>query len=160
MIRTWWATLLTDANERILAPDDLSRIEAYYRTVPDRLKAAESLEMCEGGLAEEIYSELRKRHPDRPAYTRRLAHDLSETLRVVAQAMLADEPGLLDRQLTDHVRELVAGLMFPAEELRDAFAVLREKVMARLNATASALTEPYFARLVSAAEDPSNFEGE
>lgn len=150
MMNTWFTDLIRGANERLFSEGDLTRIMAYYATVPARLRLGEELERLEPNLVKPLHAELVKRYPDRPLYTRRFAQDLVEGLRPMYRAVLADDPRLFRHRWIDHLLDATEATGVDRGEIRDAYAVLRELLERQLPRGAWEHLEPEFAELTDA----------
>ena len=149
-MNTWFTEIVKDANERAFNDQELERIMVYYGGMPARLRAAEEVEQLEGELANTLYGELKKKHPHRQLYTRRLVQDVLESLRPMAQAMLADEPKLFRQRWINHATQVVAELALDPVEIRDVYAAIQEKAEAKLAPHSRELFQPYFDELAAA----------
>jgi hypothetical protein len=158
---TWLTDLIYGANEQIYRREELGRFMGYYETLQARFKAAAEVEEQEAGLPERCLALLRRQHPDRPLYTARLLSELAASLRVVAQAMLLDEPRVLEERLLRHWREVLKSLDLPAAEVADAYRVLAEEVLRGLTVPSAALMEPFLKRVQDAlaAGEPAGGRG-
>ena len=149
-MNTWFTDIVRDANERAFSDPELERIMVYYGGLPARLRAAEEVEQLEGELAGTLFGELKKKHPKRTLYTRRLVQDVLESLRHMAQSMLADDPDLFRRRWTDHVEQVVAELALDPAELADVYDLIQEKAAGKLTAHSRELFQPYFDEMAEA----------
>ena len=141
---TWLTDIVRTTNERLLSDADLTRVAEYYATVPARLRLGEELERLEPNLVKPFHAELAKRFPDRGLYTRRLAQDLVEGLRHLNLSVLADEPKLLKRRWTSHLTRAAVAQGVAVAEVRDAYAVLRELLEAKLTKSAWEVAQPAY----------------
>jgi hypothetical protein len=150
MLNTWLTDIVRSTNERIFSESDLTRIMAYYATVPSRLRLCEELERIEPTLVKPMHAELLKRYPGRALYTRRLVQDLVESLRYLNRAVLADDLKLLRRRWVDHLIEVTDATGTDPQEIRDAYVVLRELLERQLPRSAWEALEPAFADMLDA----------
>jgi hypothetical protein len=150
MMNTWFTDIVRASNERLFSESELTRIAAYYATVPARLKLSEELERLEAGLVKPLHAELVKRFPGRTLYARRLVQDLVESLRHLTRAVLADDLRLLRRRWVDHLLEAAGAAGIDTEELRDAYLVLRDLLQRQLPASAWDVLEPAYADVLDA----------
>lgn len=150
MINTWFTDIIRTTNERIFSEADLTRIMAYYATVPARLKLSEELERLEPTLVKPLQAELAKRYPSRALYTRRFAQDLVESLRYINRAVLADDFRLLRRRWVDHLVQLLDATGTDPQEVLDAYQVLRELLERQLPRSAWEVFEPVFTEMLDA----------
>ena len=144
-MNTWFSDIVKDTNERILSDQELERIMIYYGGMPARLRASEEVEQLEGELAGTLFGELKKKYPKRPLYGRRLVQDVLESLRTMAQAMLADEPKLFRLRWLNHMGRVVEEL--DPSEIQDIYALIQDKAAAKLSAQSRELMQPYFDEL-------------
>ncbi|MGL6097529.1 MAG: hypothetical protein ACRC7O_17245 [Fimbriiglobus sp.] len=143
-MNTWFTDMVKDANERCFSDPELERIMVYYSGLPARLRASEEVEQLEGELAGTLFTELKKKHPKRALYTRRLVQDVLESLRPMTQAALADEPRLFRARWLDHTKRVVDELDLDPAELREIFEVIQERAAGRLSQHTRDLLRPYF----------------
>ncbi len=146
-MNTWFSEIVKDTNERILSDQELERIMIYYGGMPARLRASEEVEQLEGELAGTLFGELKKKFPKRTLYGRRLVQDVLESLRTMAQAMLADEPKLFRLRWMNHMGRVVEELDLDPSEIQDIYALIQEKAAAKLSAHSRELMQPYFDEL-------------
>jgi hypothetical protein len=139
-----------DANERCFSDPELERIMVYYSGLPARLRASEEVEQFEGELAGTLFTELKKKHPKRPLYSRRLIQDVVESLRPMTQAALADEPRLFRARWLDHMRRVVDELDLDPSELREVYEVIQDRAAGRLSQYTRDLLRPYFDEVLEA----------
>ncbi|MDW8244630.1 MAG: hypothetical protein RMJ88_15595 [Thermogemmata sp.] len=147
MMNTWFTEIIRNANESIFSESDLTRIMAYYASMPARLKLSEELEKLEPSLTRKLHNELSNRYPGRRLYSRRLVQDIVESLRHINRAILADDMRLLRYRWIDHLLEVGAALNLDMQEIRDAYVVLGEILQAKLPRSAWALLEPVLAEI-------------
>jgi len=150
MLNTWLTDIVRSTNERIFSESDLTRIMAYYATVPARLRLCEELERLEPTLVKPLHAELLKRYPGRSLYSRRLVQDLVESLRYVNRAVLADDVKLLRRRWVDHLVEATDATGTDPQEIRDAYVVLRELLERQLPRSAWEVLEPAYVDMLDA----------
>lgn len=150
MMNTWFTDIVRSTNERIFSESDLTRIMTYYGSMPARLKLSEELERIEPTLTKPLHAELLKRYPNRSLYTRRLVQDLVESLRVLNQAVLADDLKLLRARWINHLLDIVSALELDAREIRDAYVVLQEMLERQLPRSAWEMLEPAYAEMLDA----------
>lgn len=148
MMNTWFTDIVRSANERVFSEADLTRITAYYATVPARLKLSEELERLEPNLVKPLHAELVKRFPGRALYSRRVVQDLVESLRYLNRAVLADDLRLLRRRWVDHLMDTCAATSVDVREVLDAYAVLREQLERQLPRSAWEVLEPAYADML------------
>lgn len=149
-MNTWFTDIVKDANERPFSDQELERVMVYYGGLPARLRAAEEVEQFEGELAGTLFVELKKKHPKRPLYTRRLILDVLESLRPMTQAMLADEPRLFRHRWVHHLARVVEELDLDPAEVWEVYAVIQERAAGRLSHHTRELLHPYFEELADA----------
>lgn len=150
MFNTWFTDIVRTTNERPLGDSDLTRIMAYYGTVPARLRLSEELERLEGTLLKPLQAELGKRFPGRPLYTKRFVQDILESLRHVNRAVLADDLKLLRGPWVDHVVEVLAATETDPEEVLDVYTVLRELLVKQLPKSTLEVLEPAYDEMLDA----------
>jgi len=149
-MNTWLTDIVRDANERAFNDHELERIMVYYGGLPARLRAAEEVEQLEGELAGTLFTELKKKHPRRSLYTRRLIQDLLEGLRPMVQAMLADEPKLFRQRWVNHLTRVVAEMGLEPSEIQDVYDLILERTNGKLASHSRELLQPYFDELSDA----------
>jgi hypothetical protein len=151
-MNTWMTELIYGANERFFSRDELERMKAYFGSMPARLRAAEELERLESTLAEHCRSEW---HNQAPACTPSpmLLRDQIESLRLVAQAMLLDDPRLLQSRLLDHLGNLTHNLSGADRELQAGYQTLGAVLRRQLSPTSLGLLEPYLERILETVSD-------
>ncbi|QJW97810.1 globin family protein [Frigoriglobus tundricola] len=149
-MNTWFTEIVRDANERALNDQELERITVYYGGLPARLRAAEEVEQLESELAGTLFGELKKKHPYRTLYTRRLVQDLLESLRHMVQAMLADEPRMFRHRWVNHLTRVVAELDLDPGEIQDVYALVLDRSAGKLANHSRELLQPYFDELADA----------
>jgi hypothetical protein len=150
MINTWFTDIIRTTNERIFSDADLTRITAYYATVPARLRLSEELERLEPTLVKPFLAELSKRFPGRALYNRRFAQDLIESLRYINRAVLADDLRLLRRRWVDHLIEVFDATGLDPQAVIDAYGVLRELLERQLPRSAWEVLEPAYTDMLDA----------
>ncbi len=150
MINTWFTDIIRTTNERIFSDADLTRIMAYYASVPARLRLSEELERLEPTLAKPLLTELSKRFPGRSLYNRRFAQDLIESLRYINRAVLADDLRLLRRRWVDHLIEVLDATGTDPQAVIDAYGVLRELLERQLPRSAWEVLEPAYTDMLDA----------
>lgn len=147
-MNTWFTDIVRTTNERVFSETDLTRIMAYYATMPARLKLSEELERFETASLKPLHAELVKRFPGRTIYSRRLAQDLLESLRYLNRAILLDDLKILRRQWIDHLVTVTLTTGTDPQVLLDAYGVLREMLERQLSRSAWELLEPAFAEIL------------
>ena len=73
--------------------------------------------------------------------------DVLESLRIMAQAMLADEPKLFRLRWLNHMGRVVEELELDPSEIQDIYALIQDKAAAKLSAHSRELMQPYFDEL-------------
>lgn len=150
MINTWFTDIIRTANERPFNEAELTRIMAYYDTMPSRLQLNEELERLEPTLIKPLHAELAKRFPGRELYSRRFVQDLVESLRWLNQAVLVDDLRLLRRRWTTHLLDVLEATDTDPQEVRDAYEVLGKMLQAQLPRSAWEVLEPAFNSVLDA----------
>jgi hypothetical protein len=150
MLNTWLTDIIRTTNESIFSDADLSRIMAYYASMPSRLKLCEELERLEPTLVKSLHGDLVKRYPNRPLYSRRFVQDLIESLRIINRAVLTDDLRLLRYRWIDHLQDLAAATNLDLQEVREAYLVLRDLLHRTLPRSAWSVLEPAYEELLDA----------
>jgi hypothetical protein len=150
MFNTWMTDIVRTTNERIFSEADVSRMMAYYGSMPARLKLCEELERLEPTLLKPLLAELGKRFAGRSLYTKRFVQDILESLRHLNRAVLADDLKLVRRPWVDHVVEVAAATDTDTREILDAYTVLREMLVKQLPRSAWEVLEPAYDDMLDA----------
>lgn len=150
MMNTWLTDIIRTTNEAIFSEADLTRMMAYYASMPSRLKLSEELERLEPTLTKVLHSDLVKRYPDRSLYSRRLVQDLVESLRYINRAVLADDLRILRHRWIDHLLDVAAATNIDLLHIRDAYLALRELLQRNLPRSAWEVLEPAYDELLDA----------
>ncbi|MFO0798589.1 MAG: hypothetical protein U0804_14030 [Gemmataceae bacterium] len=108
------------------------------------------MEQVEGELAGTLFTELKKKHPKVPLYTRRLVQDVLESLRPMVQAMLADEPRLFRHRWVAHLERVVDEMGLDPAELLEVYTLIQVRTAAKLSKHSRELLQPYFDELADA----------
>jgi hypothetical protein len=153
-MNTWLTEIITNANERTFNDREMERMLVYYNSLPARLRAAEEVEQLEVELTGTLHAELRKKHPRRTLYTKRVVQDLLEGLRHLAHAAVADEPRLFRRRWVAHLKRLVEDLPLDPGEVRDVYVTIAERLERKLSAASYECLQPFLEELLDALTGP------
>jgi hypothetical protein len=149
---TWLAEMMHTANERLFTPGEVEQMAAYFETVPVRLATASAIQQVELDLARECLAELRKKHPDTPLYSPAFIQDLASNINVFVQAMMADEPKIVQRWLLGPTLAVMEQLQLDPGQLAQAFRALQTVVNKHLTPNQVALMNPFFGLVVATLE--------
>jgi hypothetical protein len=150
MFNTWFTDIVRNANERTFNDAELTRIMAYYSSMPARLRLNEELERIETSLLKPLQAELSKRFPGRPLYTKRFVQDILESLRHLNKAVLADDLKLVRRPWVDHIVDTMAATDIDPMHVIDAYHVIREMLVKKLSKSAWEVLEPVYDDMLDA----------
>lgn len=145
-------TLLLESEGRYLTEDERQKVSTYMAKFQERLKIAEMVEEAEDSAVRFCIDNTRKRYPNFDKYHEKAwakaFRDVQLTTRYAAQAMLLDEPKLLEDKLLFWLRTILAGLNFTPEFNRDTYTYLTEGFRQALPPEAFGQLEPYLEQVV------------
>jgi len=147
-MNTWFTEIVRDANERLFSPAELDRIMAYYSSMPARLKAAEEIEVIDADFNRNLLVEMRKKFPNRELYSKRVILDLLDGLRVLAQALLMDEPQFLRDRWIFHLIRVIEESGIDPDHVRDVYVEMGNVLNHRLSASSRELMGPLLQELI------------
>ncbi|VTR98397.1 globin family protein [Tuwongella immobilis] len=146
----WLNEMLYSVNERFFTPAELDKVRTYVNSVTPRMRVAEEIEKMESWLERELITQLARQHPTRTCYNQRFVRDVIESMRVVVQSMLADDPRLLQYRVTDHLTALVRNLEIPAEVVAAPYHLLQTLLAEKLGVSQWGILEPYLSQITDA----------
>jgi hypothetical protein len=151
------ARMLTAAGGRYPTPDERQALLDFAESLPRRVKAAELVEQTESAVVRGVIEEMQRRYPNFARYHEqgwdKVGRDLELVVRHDAQAVLADDPELLDEKVLVWLRTVLAALNITSGFVRDAFTLLRDGFRAALPAEAFGLLEPALTRNIEVTSD-------
>lgn len=144
--------IFLESDGRYLSVDEKEKITSFIQGFNKRLKFAELIEEAEDSAVRFCIDKTRKRYPNFDKYHdkawAKAFRDVQLTTRYATQAMLLDEPKLLETKLLFWLRTILAGLNFTPEFNRDTYTYLTEGFRQSLPPDAFTEIEPYLARVV------------
>jgi len=143
-VDNWLNRLIAQSNGRPFTMDEAERIAEFAESLPDRLAAAKKLEDSQKWLAKQLSDAVApKAHgwglPKDP-----FTNDFTQTLSAIAQAMLLDDPKLLDHTVIAPFEALAEALDIPADELGELYTMAWQALSRRLDVKSVSLFLPYF----------------
>ncbi|HEY1065212.1 MAG TPA: hypothetical protein VGE52_03855, partial [Pirellulales bacterium] len=148
---TWIAEIIDEAGGRHLSPFEQRIVRREAKRLRAAYEASRELERAESTILESVGAGLRSRHAGvLPWFDSNCADgalDLALALRVVAQAMLADEPRWLDDRLLDFCRAVLGTLGVARDAAADCYSELLAAVQREVSEPTFALARPYLERL-------------
>src|SRR2546423_8462937 len=148
---------LREADGRYFTPDERQRLLTAAAELPRRLAAAEQVEAKEDGVLRAALGEMRRRHPRYETYHdaawANLYRDAQRVVRAAVQAMVVEDPALLDDKVLYWLRAVLAAANVTPAFVRDVYTLIRDGFRKELPDETFALLEPYLGRAAEVLSD-------
>jgi allophycocyanin-B len=146
----------SDEANRFLSSAELDKVEAFFRTSPLRLSAAQKLEDHQQAIVDEGSNRFWSQCPNTPSNsgnpqkTALCQRDQGWYIRLVSYCMLAGNAKPLEDIGLDGMRDMYISLGVPLGNLKVAMRCIKDVAMSKLTVEEARLAEPYFDQLVRA----------